>query len=85
MRLIDADKLTEGMEDWDEISVQWIRNQPTVEAIPIEWLERFERLMAENAYWGIKEAISQWNGDYEIIDEARQCIDSAFRKAMKDD
>lgn len=57
--------------------------EPTVEAIPIKWLESFETLMTKDAYWGIKEAISQWNGDYEIIDEARRCIDSAFRKVMR--
>lgn len=57
--------------------------EPTIEAIPIKWLEMFEPLMTKEAYRGIKEAISQWNGDYEIIDEARRCIDSIFRKAMR--
>lgn len=90
MRLIDADAYLERMKK-DPLFYLiegygfsgTLLAEPTVEAIPIKWLESFEPLLVEDARWGIKEAISQWNGDYEIIDEARKCIDSAFRKAMR--
>ena len=96
MRLIDADALIEFEEKaWDgsagevspsslyHIILDDIRDAKTIDAIPVKWLESFKPLMTEDAYWGIKEAISQWNGDYEIIDEARRCIDRAFREVMR--
>ena len=90
MRLIDADAYLERMKKdplFDLIEGYGFSGtllaEPTIEAIPIKWLEMFEPLMVKEAYRGIKEAISQWNGDYEIIDEARRFIDSAFREAMR--
>lgn len=41
MRLIDADVLLKGKTDHEMISTHLIWNAPTVEAIPIEWLEQF--------------------------------------------
>lgn len=39
-RLIDADALLKGKTDHEMISTHLIWNAPTVEAIPIEWLEQ---------------------------------------------
>ena len=39
-RLIDADALRKGYQDHERISTHIIWNAPTVEAIPIEWLEQ---------------------------------------------
>ena len=40
MRLIDADELLKGYQDHEPVSSHIIWNAPTVEAIPIEWLEQ---------------------------------------------
>jgi len=43
MRLIDADALLKGEEDHKMISTHLVWNSPTVEAIPIEWLEAWKK------------------------------------------
>ncbi len=41
MRLIDADALLKGRQDHDFIDTHVIYNAPTVEAIPISWIEKY--------------------------------------------
>ena len=71
MRLIDISYTDTGSGLAGEV-IEWTELMPTVEAIPIEWLERFKRLLTEDARRGIGEAISQWNGDEEIIEETER-------------
>ena len=40
-RLIDADRLLQGHEDHDFIDTHIIWNTPTVEAIPVEWIQQY--------------------------------------------
>lgn len=56
-RLIDADELLKGHQDHEMISTHLIWNAPTVEAIPIEWLE---------------DIIEDWKDEIRKIDEARR-------------
>ena len=57
MRLIDADRLLKFKTDHEMISTHIIWNAPTVEAIPIEWLE---------------DIIEDWKDEARKIDEARK-------------
>lgn len=93
MRLIDADAipyvLVKGLtstriagKDTFDIAYRYVvERQPTIEAIPVEWLNSFKRLLVKDARWAIDEAISQWNRDEDIIDEAMVYIDGVFRRA----
>ena len=79
MRLIDADAYLERMKKdplFDLIEGYGFSGtllaEPTVEAIPIEWLNSFKRLLVKEARQAIDEAISQWNGDEEIIEETER-------------
>ena len=48
MRLIDADKLLQGYEDHDFIDTHVIWNAPTVDAIPITFIEEMKTWAEEN-------------------------------------
>ena len=65
MRLIDADKLSYDIttEDEDYLTVTYdeIQDQPTVEAIPIEWLrEWFKRRYKGRTY---RDLIEEWESE----------------------
>ena len=51
MRLIDADKLLKGKTDHKMISTHIIWNALTVEAIPIEWLNKVIEHYRENCWY----------------------------------
>lgn len=78
MRLIDADKLktTKGMfiyqtEDADVIATEayrWElieREAPTVKAIPIEWLKRYEIIEGQEVR--LQDAINEWEKENETV------------------
>lgn len=73
MRLIDADYLiTDDMDDYDEISVQWVRKQPTIEAIPIEWIKDYANeliLLEESNYFAYRGLGDYGKGLLELIDK----------------
>ena len=50
MRLIDADALLKGHQDHEMISTHLVWNAPTVDAIPIEWINRAEKDKAYQMY-----------------------------------
>lgn len=80
MRLIDLDAFEKRVQPmWDE-DYGDILNEPTVEAIPVEWLESFKRLLVDDAQRVIDLVISQWNDDDGIIEEAQVYIDALFKK-----
>lgn len=65
MRLIDADKIGEVSADpYEEGAFQdEIRSQPTVEAIPIEWLKRYEITKGQEVR--LQDAINDWEKENE--------------------
>lgn len=65
MRLIDADKVLKHKTDHDMISTHLIYNAPTVDAIPISWLEQHIK-DAETLLWleyarHLKSLLYTWN------------------------
>ena len=48
MRLIDADELLEDVRQnsqsyWaDDFAYEWVNRQPTVDAVPVEWMRQFK-------------------------------------------
>ena len=75
MRLIDADELKSwlnGFIETDNISPTYIRtlidNQPTVEAIPIEWIEEWGRKNGMSESMSLRVMIEDWekeNADFQ--------------------
>lgn len=72
MRLIDADKIhrsrakiTEGSKSFykEWFSASAIDNAPTVEAITIEWLKRYE--LAKGQEVRLQDAINEWEKENE--------------------
>lgn len=75
MRLIDADRLLNpGYTDMfdepikmDMFSRYAIEKEPTVEAIPIEWIKKWEEENWElECNYGIDEMIDDWREENEI-------------------
>lgn len=50
MRLIDADKLKQKDMNGDVVDIFGVLEAPTVEAIPIEWLEKRVDMLKERNY-----------------------------------
>lgn len=74
MRLIDADRLLNpGYTDmWDEpikfdmISRYAIESEPTVKAIPMDWISAYTRTAITNAdYWAIIRMVTKWEKENE--------------------
>ena len=72
MRLIDADELKSwlnGFIETDNISPTYIRtlidNQPTVEAIPIEWIEEWGRKNGMSESMSLRVMIEDWEKENE--------------------
>ena len=69
MRLIDADELLEDVRQnsqsyWaDDFAYEWVNRQPTVDAIPVEWIEKYlrnYRYMAPIEKNFVREMIKAW-------------------------
>lgn len=69
MRMIDADKLVNDIAE--HITVKAVsrvlaitQGQPTVEAIPVEWLRKYvdehDEIVEEGLYWIVEEIIDDW-------------------------
>lgn len=64
MRLIDADKLLPKLWVCYEENKPIVDAEPTVEAIPIEWLRKYvdehDEIVEEGLYWIVEEIIDEW-------------------------
>ena len=94
MKIIEADKLVESLENWelqeapistypkpkeftadDMQRMIWrtirdcesaVEEQPTVKAIPIEWISKYSRKPLSNAdYWAIIRMVTDWEKENE--------------------
>ena len=79
MRLIDADELKKEFphdEDWDfpvntnGYVVETINRMPTVDAIPIKWLENYRKKKKRiyggvDIYSGLQDVINDWRKENE--------------------
>ena len=67
MRLIDADKLRMWFEShsvWDEFPVGYIMGlideQPTVDAIPVEWIRKYTKDCDDRFAWDVFYMVQDW-------------------------
>ena len=70
MRLIDKNRLIDDVTDrkYSQASMRLIREQPEVEAIPIEWIKKWEQ--KEENYYLFKDLtrklIEDWEKENEV-------------------
>ena len=73
MRLIDADKIDYIMEDdenpsfLDYVRRSHIADEPTVKAIPIDWIHNYldNTFLPESHFWVIQKMIKEWDKEHE--------------------